>query len=128
MSPTRVSPSDNEWRGRHRLLTIFNKADQGFTNAFRLTDFDGLLARLTLLPNATLKGWYQFITETTALYQVNDALVLLERLSDSDGDPYYVGCVGAATWEAVSDVVAILLENEPSLPQIESELNGPFHA
>jgi hypothetical protein len=111
MSKKSNNPMQTEWAGRHRLWKVFNSHSEGFTDARKISDFSRVQGLFSTLEGVTLRGWFQYGRELTALYQSGNALILLERFVDNeDESEWAVACVGAPTWDEVVEVVAALLD------------------
>jgi hypothetical protein len=113
---------DPNWMGRHRLWKQFNEANGGFTNAFRIADFDRMLGGFPLIDGVQLEGWFQYDENLTALYALGDTLVLLERFEFGD-EMGYVACVGGQSWDDVSAVVGLLIDTQQSLGDLWDEVS-----
>ena len=123
MSDSETSKRDPNWFGRNRLWVKFNANHGGFTNAFRVADFDRMLAGFPLVEGVALEGWFQNGGNLTALYQLSTTLVLLERYV-ADEATLFVACVGGQSWEDVSTVVTHLIETQRSLEELWNDMSG----
>jgi len=123
MSDSGTSKRDPNWFGRNRLWVKFNANHGGFTNAFRISDFDRMLAGFPLVEGVNLEGWFQNGGNLTALYQLGSTLVLLERYV-LDETTLYVACVGGQSWKDVSTVVTRLVETQRSLEELWNDVSG----